>query len=160
MGKTILNLPCEHWLNLLPFRLRYSPLFLGSFCAIGMGFAAACGGFALIAPLLGVINADIGPSDNIIWVALVFLLTQASGFLVVGRLTDIFGRRWFFIVGSIIGLVGSILGATAQNVNQLIGAEVFIGIAGMYPSPTHVRRYTQHMPRSLSVTVCWAEDRT
>ena len=34
-----------------------------------------------------------------------------------------------FIVGSLIGLVGAILGATAHNVNQLIGAEVLIGVA-------------------------------
>ncbi len=50
-------------------------------------------------------------------------------FLIVGRLSDIFGRRWFFIVGSIIGLVGNIIAATAHSVNALIGAEVLIGIA-------------------------------
>ena len=47
----------------------------------------------------------------------------------VGQLSDIFGRRWFFIIGSLIALIGSIIGATAQNVNTLIGAQVFIGIA-------------------------------
>lgn len=119
-GRDVSDVPMSYW---------FSPLFLGSFFAIGCGFAAATGGFALVAPLLGVINEDIGPSDNITWVALVYLLCQAVFFLIVGRLSDIFGRRWFFITGSVIGLVGSILGATAQSVNQLIGAEVFIGIA-------------------------------
>lgn len=38
-------------------------------------------------------------------------------------------RDRFFIIGSIIALIGSIIGATAQNVNTLIAAEVFIGIA-------------------------------
>ena len=119
-GRDLNDLPKSYWVSLL---------FVGSFMAIGMGFAAATGGFALIAPLLGVINEDIGPSTNIIWVALVYLLCQAVFFLIVSRLSDIFGRRWFFITGSVIGLIGSIFGATAQNVNQLIGAEVFIGIA-------------------------------
>lgn len=50
-------------------------------------------------------------------------------FLMVGQLSDIFGRRWFFVIGSIIALIGSIIGATAKDVNTLIAAEVFIGIA-------------------------------
>jgi MFS family permease len=47
----------------------------------------------------------------------------------VGCFSDIFSRRWFFIIESILGLIGSILGATAHSVNQLIGDEVLIGIA-------------------------------
>jgi len=35
----------------------------------------------------------------------------------------------FFIIGSLIALIGSIIGATAKDVNTLIGAEVLIGIA-------------------------------
>lgn len=46
-----------------------------------------------------------------------------------GRLSDIFGRRWFFIVGSVIGLVGSIIGATSNGIGQLIAGETLIGIA-------------------------------
>ena len=35
----------------------------------------------------------------------------------------------FFIIGSAIGIIGAIIGATAKSVNTLIGAEVFLGIA-------------------------------
>lgn len=119
-GRDLQEVPKGYW---------FSPLFLGSFLAIGCGFAAASGGFALIAPILGEINNDLGPSPNITWVALSYLLCQSVFFLIVGRFSDIFGRRWFFIIGSVLGLIGSILGATAQSVNQLIGAEVLIGIA-------------------------------
>lgn len=93
-------------------------MFIGSYCAIGFGFMAATGGFALIAPLLGEINKELGPLENISWVAWVYFLTQAVFFLIVGRLSDVFGRRWFFIVGSIFGLIGSIMGATAQSINS------------------------------------------
>ena len=55
-GRELEDVPKSYWL---------SPLFVGSYCAIGCGFAAATGGFALIAPLLGDINQDIGPSPNI-----------------------------------------------------------------------------------------------
>lgn len=50
-------------------------------------------------------------------------------FLMVGQLSDIFGRRWFFIFGSSVALIGSIIGAFAKDVNTLIVAELFIGIA-------------------------------
>ena len=113
----------------MPKGYFYGLKFIGAYCAIGFGFMAATGGYALIAPLLSEINTDIGPSANITWVALAYLLCQSVVFLIVGRLSDVFGRRWFFIVGSILGLIGSILGATAQSVNQLIGAQVFIRIA-------------------------------
>lgn len=82
-------------------------------------------GYGLIAPVLSQINEDIGPSPNINWVPLVNLAGGAIFFLMVGQLSDLFGRRIFFITGSGIALIGSIIGATAQNVNTLIGAQVF-----------------------------------
>ncbi|KAK5117508.1 hypothetical protein LTR85_008893 [Meristemomyces frigidus] len=106
-----------------------SPRFLGSMAAIGLGFCGGTGGYALIAPVLSDINNDLGPSPNITWVGIVYVLCEAVVFLLVGRLSDILGRRWFFIIGSLISLVGSIVGATAQSITTLIGAEVLIGIA-------------------------------
>ncbi|TKA73528.1 hypothetical protein B0A55_05323 [Friedmanniomyces simplex] len=109
-----------------------SARFLGSMAAIGLGFMGGTGGYALVAPVLSDIDADLGPSPNIAWVGLVYVLTEAVFFLLVGRLSDIFGRRWFFITGSLIGLVGTIIGATAHSVNTLIGAEVLIGLAAAF----------------------------
>jgi MFS family permease len=80
-----------------------------------------------VAPLLTTINEDIGPDPNIVWVSLSYLLTLTVFLALVGRLTDIFGRRWFFIIFSLIGTVGTIVGATAKNVPQLIGGFVLIG---------------------------------
>jgi MFS family permease len=54
-----------------------------------------------VAPLLGIINNDIGPDPNYVWIALVYILTLAIGQVLVGRLSDLFGRRWFFILGSV-----------------------------------------------------------
>ena len=38
----------------------------------------------------------------------------------MGRLSDIFNRRWFFIGPSILAIVGNIIGASAQSINMLI----------------------------------------
>jgi hypothetical protein len=78
----------------------YSSRFLGSMAAIGLGFCGGTGGYALIAPVLNDINEDIGPSDNIAWVSIVYILSEAVFFLLVGRLSDVFGRRWFVSVSS------------------------------------------------------------
>jgi MFS family permease len=44
-------------------------------------------------------------------------------------MSDLFGRRWFFIGGSILALIGCILGAVAKNIPTLIGSTVLIGFA-------------------------------
>lgn len=119
-GKELSDVPTSYW---------YSPAFLGSFTAIGMSFLAASGGYGLVSPIITFINEDIGPSDNLVWVSLAWLLLQAITYLISGRLSDIFGRRWFFIFGSCLGLVGSIIGACAQTIEQLIGSMVFMGIS-------------------------------
>lgn len=54
---------------------------------------------------------------------------MAVGLLLVGRLSDIFGRRWFFITGGILGLIGCIICAVAQNIGTVIGGTVLIGLA-------------------------------
>ena len=77
--------------------------FIGTFLGIGMNLMASTAGFSIIAPVLGQIDAAIGPGP-VIWLALVFTLGLAIGLTLVGRLTDIFGRRWFFISG--VGLLG------------------------------------------------------
>ena len=69
------------------------------------------------------------PSEDIVWVGIVYTMTQAIMLLLVGRLSDIFGRRWFFVIGSAIGMVGSIVAATANGVGQVIAGETLIGIA-------------------------------
>lgn len=80
-------------------------------------------------PCLSWLTVRQGPSANINWVALVWTLTVAVGYTLVGRLSDIFGRRYFFIGGATLGLIGSIVAATAKSVDALIGATVLLGLA-------------------------------
>ena len=87
------------------------------------------GTFALAAPLLSIINDDIGPDPNYLWIALVYTLTLAIGQVLVGRLSDLFGRRWFFVLGSALALVGTIVSAAATSVPILIGGSVLVGFA-------------------------------
>lgn len=72
------------------------------------------------------INQDIGPSDYISWFNIARTLALSFTYTILGRLSDLFGRRWFFIGGNIVALVGIIVCAFAQNVDSLIvGAAVY-----------------------------------
>ena len=86
-------------------------------------------GWVLPANTLALINADLGNSPNINWVATVWTLGSCIGFLLVGRLSDIFGRKWMVMGTTILGLIGCIIGSCAQNVEMLIGANICNGIA-------------------------------
>ncbi len=47
-----------------------------------------------------------------------------------GRLTDIFGRRYFMITGALFGALGALVGATGQSISQMIASGVLMGIGG------------------------------
>lgn len=115
--------------HVLPKGYFRSAYFLGTLAAVAFSSAAAVGGFALVAPILAQVNADIGPDKNITWVALVYTICLTVGLTLVGRLSDIFGRRWFYISGMALGLIGCIVCATAHSVPTLIGGEVLVGLA-------------------------------
>jgi MFS family permease len=102
--------------------------FIGSYLAIAMMMACGQGGFSLIAGVLPQINADIGPSGNISWIPLSYLLTTSIGLVFVGRVTDIFGRRWWFTGASAVGTLGSIIASTAPNMGALLVGSTLIGI--------------------------------
>ena len=103
--------------------------FLGTIFAVGTNLLSSTAGFALIAPVLGEIDVALGPSTQITWVALVYTLGLALGLTLVGRLTDIFGRRWFFIGGCLLGCLGAIICVTAHDIPTLIGGETLIGLS-------------------------------
>lgn len=51
------------------------------------------------------------------------------GFLLFGRLSDIFGRKYLVQASQVLGLIGVIVGATATGVGSLIGANACNGVA-------------------------------
>ncbi|KEF51589.1 uncharacterized protein A1O9_12224 [Exophiala aquamarina CBS 119918] len=75
------------------------------------------------------IKADIGPSSQYTWVANAQKVGSAALAPFTGRLSDIFGRRYVFMLGSLFSLLGNVLCATAKKVNIAICGGVFIGCA-------------------------------
>src|SRR5215831_13152148 len=57
---------------------------------------------------------------NYTWVITSYLLASTCTVPVIGKLSDMYGRKSFFIGGMVIFLLGSALCGTAQNMTQLI----------------------------------------
>ncbi|KAF1916634.1 fungal trichothecene efflux pump [Ampelomyces quisqualis] len=112
--------------------------FLGTVVATCLAQISGYLGWVLPANTLSLINAAIGPSPNIIWVGISWTAGFAIGFTLVGRLSDIFGRRWFFIASSVLGLIGTIIGASAQSINMLIATNSINGLAAAGQLSFHI----------------------
>ncbi|KAJ0121963.1 trichothecene efflux pump [Diaporthe amygdali] len=106
-----------------------SPQFLGTLTAQCLASICAYVSWVLPSNTLSLINAELGPSPNITWVATMFLIGCSIGFLLVGRLSDLYGRKWMVLGTSVLGLVGCVIGSCAQNVETLIVANLCNGIA-------------------------------
>ncbi|CAM1501738.1 Fc.00g037220.m01.CDS01 [Cosmosporella sp. VM-42] len=113
----------------MPAGYYKSPQFIGTVAAQCLASICAYLGWVLPANTLSLINADIGPSVDINWVATIWTMGSSIGFLLVGRLSDLYGRKWMVMSTTVLGLIGCILGATAQSVGQLIASNGCNGIA-------------------------------
>lgn len=99
----------------LPPNYFRSMNFIGTVVATCLAQISGYLGWVLPANTLSLIDAAIGPSPNIIWLAVSWTTGFAVAFTLVGRLSDIFGRRWFFIGSSVLAVIGNIIGASAQS---------------------------------------------
>ena len=76
------------------------------------------------------IIADLGGFDRYTWVTTAYLVASTITVPIVGRLSDIFGRKWFYLVGLIVFMIGSFAAGTATSMNQLIAFRAFQGMGG------------------------------
>ncbi|RTE08289.1 MFS transporter [Paenibacillus whitsoniae] len=74
------------------------------------------------------IISDIKGFDKISWVFTAYMLASTSTMLVFGKMSDMFGRKLFYLIGISIFLIGSALCGTAQDMTQLIIYRAIQGI--------------------------------
>jgi len=68
--------------------------------------------------------------DLYAWLFTSYLLASSVAVPVVGKLSDLFGRRPFYIAGLLLFLVGSAVSGLSQNMGELIAARAVTGIGG------------------------------
>lgn len=87
-------------------------------------------GQMIFSTALPTIVGELGGVDHMSWVISAFLLAQTVAMPIIGKLGDMLGRKNLFLMGIVLFMLGSILGAIAQSMTLLIVARAFQGFAG------------------------------
>ncbi|MDP4164337.1 MAG: MFS transporter, partial [Bacillota bacterium] len=73
----------------------------------------------IVATAMGTIVGDLGGLDKFIWVTSAYMVAEMAGMPIFGKLSDMFGRKRFFMFGIVLFMFGSILCGTATSIEQL-----------------------------------------
>jgi EmrB/QacA subfamily drug resistance transporter len=84
----------------------------------------------ILTTAMGTIVSDLGGLQKFIWVTSAYMVAEMAGMPIFGKLSDMYGRKRFFIFGLIMFFVGSILCGTSQSIVQLSIYRAIQGIGG------------------------------
>jgi len=76
------------------------------------------------------IITDLGGFEHYAWVTTAYLLTSTAAVPIFGKLSDTFGRKWFYIGGIVLFMVASALCGASQTMIQLVVFRGLQGVAG------------------------------
>jgi EmrB/QacA subfamily drug resistance transporter len=83
------------------------------------------------------IVAELGGMDHYSWVVTIFMLTSSIATILVGKLSDIYGRKPFLIFGILLFMVGTFLVGLSSDIYQMITYRAIQGFgAGVLMSVT------------------------
>ncbi len=84
----------------------------------------------IVSTAMSTIVADLGGLSQFVWVTSAYLVTEMAGMPIFGKLSDMYGRKRFFLLGIFLFLFGSILCGTAHSMVQLSLYRAIQGIGG------------------------------
>ena len=84
----------------------------------------------IVATAMPRIVADLGGFDRYTWTLTAYLVASTVAIPIAGRLSDIYGRRVFLILGLAAFTVCSIPAGLSQTMNQLVASRALQGIGG------------------------------
>ncbi len=76
------------------------------------------------------IISDLGGFERYAWVTTAYLVASTITVPIVGRLTDLYGRKFFYMLGLVLFMVGSLACGTASSMDQLIAFRALQGMGG------------------------------
>ncbi|PZU42702.1 MAG: MFS transporter [Arsenicicoccus sp.] len=100
------------------------------FAGLMMGMFVASISQTIVGPALPQIVADLGGMSHYSWVATAAMLVSAVVVPVVGKLSDLYGRKTFYLAGLVIFMLGSIVSGLAGSFWVLVAGRAIQG-AGM-----------------------------
>ncbi|MCR8645223.1 MFS transporter [Paenibacillus sp. N1-5-1-14] len=84
----------------------------------------------IVATAIGTIVGDLGGFDQLMWVTSAYMVAEMAGMPIFGKLSDMYGRKRFFVFGIIVFMAGSALCGTADSILQLSIYRAIQGIGG------------------------------
>jgi EmrB/QacA subfamily drug resistance transporter len=84
----------------------------------------------IVSTAMPTIMAKIGGLDKYVWVFSAYLIANVAAMPVFGKLSDMYGRKLFFLIGLIVFMIGSALCGTSTSMTQLIIYRAIQGIGG------------------------------
>ncbi|WP_256757816.1 MDR family MFS transporter [Cohnella sp. WQ 127256] len=84
----------------------------------------------IVATAIGTIVGELGGFDKLMWVTSAYLVAEMAGMPIFGKLSDMYGRKRFFIFGIIVFMIGSALCGTADTIVELSIYRAIQGIGG------------------------------
>ena len=76
------------------------------------------------------IVADLGGFDRFTWITSAYIVASTTAVPIVGRLSDLYGRKVFYVAAVVVFLIGSALAGLSQTMNQLIMFRAIQGLGG------------------------------
>ncbi len=93
-----------------------------------LGMLVASISQTIVSPAMPRIVAELGGMEHYSWLATSAMLVSAIAVPIVGKLSDLYGRRPFYIGGLIVFMLGSVLAGLSQSFWFLVFARVIQGL--------------------------------
>jgi len=84
----------------------------------------------IVATAMGTIVGELGGMDKFVWVTSAYMIASVAGMPIWGKLSDMYGRKLFYLSGLGLFIIGSMLCGTAQDMTQLIMYRGLQGLGG------------------------------
>jgi EmrB/QacA subfamily drug resistance transporter len=82
----------------------------------------------IVGTAIRTIGDDLHGLNDQAWVTTAYLITSTITVPIYGKLSDIFGRRWLYIFGIVVFLVGSLASSFSTSMFMLAGFRAFQGL--------------------------------
>lgn len=98
------------------------------FLGLMLGMFVASISQTIVGPAMPRIVAELGGMEHYSWIATAAMLVSAVAVPVVGKLSDMYGRKTFYIAGLVVFMIGSALSGLATNFWFLVFSRAVQGL--------------------------------